>query len=406
MSAPPALPASPDASPEASPDAALAAAARRRVFAMFFLYAFGMGGLFPRLADMQRQLGVSEGALGLALIGLSSGTLISLSFAGPVAARLGGRRALQLLLPLLPLLMALASWAKGPLALYLALLPVGLVIGATELVVNLEADRVEHRFGRRIMNRAHAFWSLGFCAAGGVGAALSQAGWSPQRHLLAVVPLVLLASLVLLRRFEAAAPREQGQAGEPSAAPRFARPSGAILGLMLLTLPAMLMEGATGDWSAIYMRDTFAALPFTAGAAVTVSALAQAAGRFVADAQVERHGPVRIARLCQALLAAGALVVALAPDVALALAGFALMALGTSVMFPLAMSAAAQRRDRPAAANVAALAQTAFVVFLLGPPLLGQLAQHLGLRWVYAVALPLVALAWPRCAELAPPARR
>ena len=382
-----------------------ATAAQRRVFALFFLYAVGLGGLFPRLADLQRQMDASEGALGLALIGLSTGTLISLSFAGPVIERLGVRRAMQVLLPLLPLLMALASWATGPLALYLGLVPVGLVIGATELVVNLEADRVEHRFGKRIMNRAHAFWSLGFFLAGGVGAALSQAQWSPQRHLLAVVPGVLLASVVLLRRFEAAAPRAQASNGDHSAPPRLARPSAAILGLMLLTLPAMLMEGAAGDWSAIYMRDTFAALPFTAGAAVAISALAQAAGRFVADVQVERHGPVRVARFCQALLALGGLVVALAPNVGLALAGFVLMALGTSVMFPLAMSAAAQRSDRPAAVNVASLAQTAFVVFLLGPPLLGQMAQHLGLRWVYALALPLVLLAWPRSADLSPVAR-
>ena len=379
-----------------------AASAQRRVFAIFFLYAFGLGGLFPRLADVQRQMDASEGALGLALIGLSTGTLISLSFAGPAIERLGVRRAMQVLLPLLPLLMALASWATGPLALYLGLVPVGLVIGATELVVNLEADRVEHRFGKRIMNRAHAFWSLGFFAAGAIGAALSQADWSPQRHLLVVVPLVLLASVVLLRRFEAAAPRPQASNGDPPAPPRLARPSAAILGLMLLTLPAMLMEGAAGDWSAIYMRDTFAALPFTAGAAVAISALAQAAGRFVADVQVERHGPVRVAQFCQALLALGGLVVALAPNVGLALTGFVLMALGTSVMFPLAMSAAAQRSDRPAAINVASLAQTAFVVFLLGPPLLGQMAQHLGLRWVYALALPLVLLAWPRSADLSP----
>ena len=80
-----------------------ATAAQRRVFALFFLYAFGLGGLFPRLADVQRQMDASEGALGLALIGLSTGTLISLSFAGPAIERLGVRRAMQVLLPLLPL---------------------------------------------------------------------------------------------------------------------------------------------------------------------------------------------------------------------------------------------------------------------------------------------------------------
>jgi MFS family permease len=68
------------------------------------------------------------------------------------------------------------------------------------------------------------------------------------------------------------------------------------------------------------------------------------------------------------------------------------MGVGTSVMFPLAMSAAAQRTDRPAATNVAALAQISFVSFLLGPPLLGFVAEHLGIRWTFGLGLPLLLL--------------
>jgi MFS family permease len=76
----------------------------------------------------------------------------------------------------------------------------------------------------------------------------------------------------------------------------------------------------------------------------------------------------------------------------MALVGFALIGMGTSVIFPLAMSAAAQRTDRPAATNVAALAQISFVAFLLGPPLLGYVAEHFGIRWSFGIGLPLVVL--------------
>lgn len=75
-----------------------------------------------------------------------------------------------------------------------------------------------------------------------------------------------------------------------------------------------------------------------------------------------------------------------------ALAGFALIGIGTSVVFPLAMSAAAQRTDRPASTYVAALAQISFVSFMLAPPLLGIVAEHWGIRWTYALGLPLVLL--------------
>nr|MDH4393794.1 MFS transporter [Aquabacterium sp.] len=136
--------------------------------------------------------------------------------------------------------------------------------------------------------------------------------------------------------------------------------------------------------------------------AVAMGAGAQAAARWVADGFVERHGPLRVARTLQALLGAGATLVLLAPHPAVALLGFGLMGVGTSAMFPLAMSAAAQATDRPAAQNVAALAQTSFIAFLVGPPLLGWVATSLGIRWSFGITLPLVLLAWWACTALVP----
>ena len=80
------------------------------------------------------------------------------------------------------------------------------------------------------------------------------------------------------------------------------------------------------------------------------------------------------------------------------------MGVGTSAIFPLAMSAAAQATDRPAAVNVAALAQTSFLTFLVGPPLLGMVATEWGIRWSFGIALPLVARGWWAARALAPPA--
>jgi MFS family permease len=160
----------------------LALAPQYRVFAAFFLYAFSLGSIFPRLGEIQRGMGVGEGALGLALIGTATGTLISLSLAGPLLERMGYRRALLALTPMVAVFFAIASWATGPVVLYFCLVPAGLCIGMVEIVVNVEADRVEHQLGRRIMNRAHGFWSFGFFAAGLVGAGVSQLGISPQRH--------------------------------------------------------------------------------------------------------------------------------------------------------------------------------------------------------------------------------
>jgi MFS family permease len=172
--------------------------------------------------------------------------------------------------------------------------------------------------------------------------------------------------------------------------------------LVALTLSALVMEGAGAEWSAIYMRDVFGAAPFFAGAAVAVAALTQALARFFADGFVARHSPVSVARALLLVLGLGASLVFAAPAGWVAFLGFALMGVGTSALFPLAMSAAAQRTDRPAAVNVAALAQISFVSFLLGPPLLGFVAQHWGIRWSFGLGLPLVVLSFFAASALKP----
>ena len=362
-----------------------------RVFAAFAVYSFCLGNIFPRLPDIQHQMGVGEGALGLALSGTPVGTLISLTFAAPLLEKIGFRRFLLAAIPLLAIFYAIAVYAPSPLLFFFLLIPVGLIIGVIEMIINTEADRVEHQVGFRIMNRAHAFWSIGFFAAGLFGSWMAQLGISPQLHLAIVVPIGIVAVAMLLGRFEAA-PHRTG--GNTNAAPRFAAPTGGIMVLVAVTLSAMLLEGGSMDWSAIYMRNIFSPGPFVTGVAVACFAFSQAATRFFADGFVERHSPEVVARALMAILLVGTLVVFFSPAPILSLVGFALAGIGTSAIFPLAMSAAAQRSDRPAVINVAALAQNSFVVFLLGPPLLGVIAQAFGIRWSFGVGLPLIALSF------------
>ena len=362
---------------------------QQRVYGAFFLYAVCMGSLPPRLPELQRMMQVEEGALGFGLIGSSAGALLSLSCFGPILERIGYRRSLLTLLPLLALFYAMASLARGPLTFFLLLFPVGLVVGGVEIILNLEADRTENIIGHRIMNRAHAFWSFGFFMAGIVSALAAQCAIPPQVHLFLMVPLVIVGVAIFLGGF-VPAPHRLGTSKEE--APRFAVPTTGIMVLVGVTLSAMILEGAGIDWAAIYMRDVFSVSPFLSGFAVAVGAGAQAATRFFADGVVDRFSPTTVSRTMIGVLGTGVLLVYYAPSGLWALIGFALIGMGTSVIFPLAMSAAAQLTDRPAATNVASLAQISFVAFLLGPPLLGYVAEHFGIRWSFGVCFPLVVL--------------
>lgn len=364
-------------------------APHRRVFASFMMYAIAMGSIFPRLPDIKAAMGVEEGALGLALIGAPLGTLLALTFATPLIERVGYRRGLLGSIPLIAVAYALAVQTSSPVLFFLWLIPAGFLIGCTEIIINVEADRTEALLGKRIMNRAHAFWSIGFFTAGLLGAVMAHLGVSPQWHLGLIVPLSILVVALCLGRFTPAPLRGSNAT---AAAPRFALPTTPILLLVAVTFSAMLMEGAGLDWSAIYMVDLFNSGPFMAGFAVATLAFTQAVCRWFADGVIEKHSPRLVGRSLLICLAIGVLLLFFPIAPGLALLGFALVGIGTSAIFPMAMSAAAQRTDRSAAINVAALAQISFVAFLLGPPLLGFAAEHLGIQWVYGFGLPLIIL--------------
>jgi MFS family permease len=364
-------------------------APQQRVYAGFAIYSFAMGNIFPRLPDIKHAMGIEDGMLGLSLIGTPIGTLTALTLAAPFLERFGFRRALLGLIPLLSVAYAVAVQAPGPLALFLMLFPVGLMIGSIEIILNVEADRTEFMLKRRIMNRAHSFWSIGFFSAGLFGAALAHLGLSPQLHLSIVVPMAALAMALFLGGYEPAPSRF---AGNDETAPRLARPTLPILVLVAVTLSAMLMEGASMDWSAIYMRTVFDAGPFVAGFTVALFAFSQASMRFFADSFVDRHSPSGVARVLLATMAVGVLLVFFSPAPLLSMLGFALLGIGSSALFPLAISAAAQRTDRSAAINVAALSQISFVAFLLGPPLLGFVSDHWGIRSAFGIGIPFIVL--------------
>lgn len=360
------------------------------VFFAFCIYAMALGAIFPRLGDMQLQMGIAEGQLGLSVIGAALGVQLSLLVASRVLRAVGFRWVIFVGIVIISVAETIASLSLTPVAFFCWLFVAGLAIGVVEVAVNVEADRTEFRIGRRVMNRCHAFWSFGFFGSGLLGAFIAQLQISVFAHMIGFLIFTSCSALLLIWQHQPALPR----AGEESQSENFARPTKPILMLVALTLSAMLLEGAGIDWSVIFMRDVFATPPLISGLALALFAFCQFIVRFFADDFVERHGPETVTYWSVIKLGVGVSLVSFAPTPLVALMGFSLLGAGTAVIFPLAISAAAQRKDRPAAVNVAALAQLSFVVFLLSPPLLGMVAEVFGIRMSFGMGLPLVLLSW------------
>jgi hypothetical protein len=376
-------------------------APQHRVYLCFFLFAVSLGALMARLPDMQTILMVDKSELGLVLIGMAIGALVSLTFASPLIARLGVRITAFATVLGISALLALVPWIDNAAIVFCILCCTGLLVGALEINLNVEIGRLEDLSGRGYMSRAHGFWSLGFFVTALASSAIRQAGVPIQLHLAAIFAIVLVAGTMVISGMAPAPKRTVTNVGK---APLIAAPTLGLLPLCAIGIAAFLVEGAGVDWSAIYMRDVFSSEPFIGGLGLTLFTFFMTAARLLVDPIVDRQGARRVAAALLALSIAGLATVWLAPHPFVSLAGFSMMGAGCSAVYPLAISAAAQRTDRPSHLNVAALGQISFVIFFLAPPLLGFVAEHAGIRNSYLACIPLIAYALFSVGAL--PARR
>ena len=364
---------------------------KNAVFFGFFIYAVGLGTLFPRIADLQSQMEIDKATLGLALVGLPAGVQVTLLFADRLVRRIPFKVLLGFGVPVIGISQCLAAFSGGPLGFFFSLAFGGAAVALIEVAVNLEADRVEAKIEQRIMNRSHAFWSFGFFGASIFGAGVAQLGMSPLIHFTIIMVFTTVITNLVFSNYVPAEPRRKTI---PKKGSTLVWPSKAIFMLVLFTLSAMLVEGSAIDWSIIYMRDEFNAMPLIGGLSLACAALSQALVRYYADPLVDRYGPRSVALTSVIAMSIGVFFVVFAVFPTMALVGFLLMGGGSAVIFPLAMSAAAGRSDRTPEENVAALAQFAFATFLIAPPLLGIIAEGFGLRFAFAISLPLIALSY------------
>lgn len=372
-------------------------APQHRIYACFFLFAFALGALLSRMPDLQTHLGVTESQLGLTIIGMSIGSLISLTLSAPLIEKLGSRTTASVTVLGTALIYAIIPWLPSAVMVFVALFLAGILAGALEINLNVETDRLEAQYGKSFMNRAHGNWSLGFFITALLGASVRQLGMSMQLHLAIAVGAVFVVGIWLMSGMTNAPHRPNMHKGDT---PRIAFPHWGLLPLCMIGIAAFLVEGAGIDWSAIYMRDVFAVEPFVGGLGLTLFSGFMAATRLFADPIVDRFGPRNTAMGLLSLAAIGALAVGFAPMPGVALLGFTLLGIGCSAVYPLAVSAAAQRTDRPSAVNVAALGQVTFIVFFLAPPLLGFVAQYLGIRNSYLIVVPVILAGLIACRAL------
>ncbi|MGF6175851.1 MFS transporter [Ensifer sp. 4252] len=362
---------------------------QRLIMLIFFLQPIAFGAWLPRIPDIQQKLGLGPAELALALLGMPAGILLTLPFAGRFVARIGGRATILYGFVVFLGLVWLPTWAPSIELLFVTLAVVGIALATLELGLNVEADAIEKRSGQLIMSTCHGFWSLGIMAGSLVGIGFAAAGVSPEWAVLIAAAVMLPISLLAAKALPDLHSTEPTQVDTVQSRRR--PPSRALLGICFFVFGITMTEGAVADWSAVYLRDVFGLTSASAGFGYSIFAFMVAAGRFGGDRLKATYGPVAVARTCGLASIAGLLLVAASPAAWLALVGFAAMGFGVSVGFPLAVTAAADQKDRPAPASVAILSFVALLGFLIGPPMIGLVAEHSDMRFGLGMLIPFLA---------------
>jgi len=365
--------------------------------AIFTVHGFLYASWAVRVPAVKEQTGASAAALGLALLGLSAGAVATMLIAGTLCRRFGSRQVTVPACGVLSLTLLLPPLAHSAVTLGLALLVFGSAYGCLNVAMNSIAIELVAALRRPVMPGFHAAWSFGGLAGATLGGLLAP-HLSPLRHLalasLVGVLVSIFAGRVLLAgpRSEpagAASPGLRSDEGATKEGDAKRRPQVSsskktqresirtVLVLGLIALCAAYCEGAIGDWGALHLKQDLGAGAGLAAAAYAVFALAEACGRLSGTALLERYGRTRVLVTGGLIACGGMLLAALAPDVWLALGGFAATGLGLANLFPVAVA----RAGLLAGSRGVALTSTlGYGGFLLGPPVIGFLAGAFGLR--------------------------
>jgi predicted MFS family arabinose efflux permease len=384
-------------------------AATRAVYVAFIVAGFAAASWAARIPQVRDQLGLTPSRLGLVLLALALGSIVSLVLAGQIVAHFGSRRTVSAMALLLAvgLSSVAVGYRFGVLPVFLGLLIFGFSNGAWDVAMNVQGALVERRLGRAIMPRFHAGFSVGT-----VGGALAGAG-AVALHLSVTVHLIIaavLAAVVVVLSVRAFLPDDDPEPGadlpistKPPADPAHAASPASRLRRALVTwreprtvligffvLAFAFTEGAGLDWISVAMIDGYGVDATVGTLAFATFLAAMTAGRWFGPGWLDRFGRVPVVRALAVVSVAGLVLFVFGSVPAAAFAGVMLWGLGASLGFPVGMSAAA---DDPghAAPRVSVVATIGYCAFLGGPPLVGFLGDHVTvLRALLAVVVLLV----------------
>lgn len=365
---------------------------KRRIRRAISVYYLAMGMVFAswasRIPDVKAALSLDDGSLGALLFAIPAGQIAMMAISAMVIAHWGSRMVLRVSLVAYAAVLFAISQAPTFVSLFVVLFLFGMAANILNISVNTQSVELEKLYGRSILSTFHGLWSLGGLLGGLVGTGFVLTGLPLWVHYAVVSILCVGVTLPMgLRLMDDSKLQHSAEKAEDDGGLHgFGRLDGVIIMLGFVAFGGMFCEGTVYDWSSVYMATVVCPPEALVRAGYIAGMAAMTFGRFVADRFITRYDAAHVLRISGASIVAGLLIATAFPYLVTATLGFLLVGLGMSTVVPICYSAAGRHPRLSPATAITVVSSISFIGFMVGPPLIGLLAQALTLRVALAVA--------------------
>lgn len=359
---------------------------KKRIRLAVALVYFSMGLCFSswasRIPDIKTALNLNDAMFGSILFALPVGQFLMMAFSGKLVTRFGARNVMLFALPVYTLFLVNVGLVKEGWQLAVALFLFGLAGNLCNISINTQGVAAERLYGRPIMASFHGGWSLAGFTGALIGLLMINLKVPPYLHFASVI-LIVWTIVWVNQPFLI-----KGTTGINPDQPKrkfFSKPDSVLLQLGIIGFCSMASEGAMFDWSGIYFKDVVKAPDSLVILGYTSFMIMMATGRFVADYFISKIGRKSLLQICGVMISTGLFTSVFFPYLIPSTLAFMLVGLGVSSIVPTVYSAAGRHSKVPPGIALATVSSVSFLGFLMGPPLIGYIAEAAGLRYSFAV---------------------
>ena len=350
------------------------------------MFYFGMGLSFAtwasRIPDIKTALHLTEGDLGSILFALPMGQLVIMPFSGKMVTKFGSHRILIFSLIMYVLSLTNLGLATTALQLSLGLFLFGLFGNLANIAVNTQGVYTEVLFKKTIMSSFHGMWSFAGFTGALVGLGMLALNLTPYHHFLIVGAVVIVMVAFNFKFLVKAKEKMKHKTSEKKKL--FTKPDSALIWLGVIGFCSMASEGVMFDWSGVYFKDIVKAPGPLVVLGYTSFMIMMAGGRFLGDGLINKFGRERVMQISGVMISAGLFTALFLPDLIPCTIAFMLVGLGVATIVPTVYSMAGKNPTVPAGEALTIVSSVSFLGFLMGPPVIGHIAQNFGLQFSFA----------------------